>query len=652
MATQVKIKRTTGSTVPTVAFGELGFMQGSATGVTASQFFVGNSGGVAIWVGAQISNTGSWTDDPAKTTLATQYATDQRFSTKTGAVSSIVAGTGISVSGATGGVTVSIDSTVATRTGTQTLTNKTLTTPQISTLIPGVASGYVITFPNTASATIATLTLTETLTNKTLTSPTLTTPVLGTPTSGTLTNCTFPTLNQNTSGNAATVTTNANLTGHITSTGNAAVLGSFTSAQLATALTDETGSGVNVFATSPTLVTPVLGTPSSGSLESCTNYSGNLLAGITLASNVVASSLTSVGALTTLFVVGQLRTNSNLRVDAEAVIAGDSIFNGDMTVNGTITTFGGDMTVNGTITATSPAITTSITTPSTTFSIANTTATTGNLFGAATTLTVGAITGTAAIRNPSLKLGNTSATITTNNGSLSLSPIQGNLILSPTASSFGDSVFPVLTVTALDDALGQVQINSGDLYLGTKNDATPVNIIFEGAAADAHETTLTVADPTADRTITLPNASGTIALLTANTFTGAQSFSGAVTILGGYSEAKGTATQATTVITLNNQLGNVQTLVPSQAFTTLNITNLDATATNSTAITLVLAQGGTGYGITGTFAIQVGGVGKTLKWAGATQPTITTTANKTDILNFITYDGGTTWYGLVVGQNF
>ncbi len=35
---------------------------------------------------------------------------------------------------------------------------------------------------------------------------------------------------------------------------------------------------------------------------------------------------------------------------------------------------------------------------------------------------------------------------------------------------------------------------------------------FEGATADAHETTLTVVDPTADRTITLPNASGTVVL--------------------------------------------------------------------------------------------------------------------------------------------
>jgi hypothetical protein len=38
------------------------------------------------------------------------------------------------------------------------------------------------------------------------------------------------------------------------------------------------------------------------------------------------------------------------------------------------------------------------------------------------------------------------------------------------------------------------------------------SIIFEGTTADAYETTLTVVDPTADRTITLPNATGTVVL--------------------------------------------------------------------------------------------------------------------------------------------
>jgi hypothetical protein len=46
----------------------------------------------------------------------------------------------------------------------------------------------------------------QTLTNKTLNSPTFVTPALGTPASGNLANCTFPTLNQNTTGSAATFT--------------------------------------------------------------------------------------------------------------------------------------------------------------------------------------------------------------------------------------------------------------------------------------------------------------------------------------------------------------------------------------------------------------------------------------------------------------
>jgi Neuraminidase (sialidase) len=77
-------------------------------------------------------------------------------------------------------------------------------------------------------------------------------------------------------GTAANVTTNANLTGHVTSSGNAAVLGSFTSAQLAGALSNETGSGLAVFATSPTLATPILGTPQSGDLSNCTGAGASL----------------------------------------------------------------------------------------------------------------------------------------------------------------------------------------------------------------------------------------------------------------------------------------------------------------------------------------------------------------------------------------
>jgi len=66
-----------------------------------------------------------------------------------------------------------------------------------------------------------------TLAGITLTSPTFTSPVLGTPTSGTLTNCTFPTLNQNTTGSAATLTTARTLWGQ-SFNGSAAISGSLT----------------------------------------------------------------------------------------------------------------------------------------------------------------------------------------------------------------------------------------------------------------------------------------------------------------------------------------------------------------------------------------------------------------------------------------
>jgi len=84
------------------------------------------------------------------------------------------------------------------------------------------------------------------------TSPSLITPVLGTPTSGNLANCTFPTLNQNTSGSAASLSATLAV------------------ASGGTGVTTSTGSGANALATSPTLVTPILGTPTSGNLANCT----------------------------------------------------------------------------------------------------------------------------------------------------------------------------------------------------------------------------------------------------------------------------------------------------------------------------------------------------------------------------------------------
>ena len=71
------------------------------------------------------------------------------------------------------------------------------------------------------------------------------------------------------------------------------------------------------------------------------------------------------------------------------------------------------------------------------------------------------------------------------------------------------------------DASGNVTIGQNLTVSGTTTtiDSNTINItdsfVFEGSTADAHETTLNVVDPTADRTITLPNVSGTVPVLAA-----------------------------------------------------------------------------------------------------------------------------------------
>lgn len=60
------------------------------------------------------------------------------------------------------------------------------------------------------------------------------------------------------------------------------------------------------------------------------------------------------------------------------------------------------------------------------------------------------------------------------------------------------------------DSGGSFAVNSG-ASLAVNDGAT---LAFEGATADVYETTLAVTDPTADRTITLPNLSGSVLLTT------------------------------------------------------------------------------------------------------------------------------------------
>jgi hypothetical protein len=95
----------------------------------------------------------------------------------------------------------------------------------------------------------------------------------------------------------------------------------------------------------------------------------------------------------------------------------------------------------------------------------------------------------------------------------------------PVQLSVGGSNGMVLTVnsataTGLEWAVPAVTLTNS-VTLTNKTLTSPIvtgltlndsSIIFEGSSADTNETTLTVTNPTADRTITLPNASGTVGL--------------------------------------------------------------------------------------------------------------------------------------------
>jgi len=64
--------------------------------------------------------------------------------------------------------------------------------------------------------------------------------------------------------------------------------------------------------------------------------------------------------------------------------------------------------------------------------------------------------------------------------------------------------------TDVDTELDDYILKSGGIF--TANPQVPTAIIFEGATADSFELTLQTTDPTADRTITLPDLDGTVAL--------------------------------------------------------------------------------------------------------------------------------------------
>ena len=220
------------------------------------------------------------------------------------------------------------------------------------------------------------------------------------------------------------------ITGIATTTGNLSQFASTTSSQLAGVISDETGSGSLVFATSPSLTTPTLGVASATSINKVTITAPTTSATLTIADGktlTTSNTLTFTGTDTSSIAFGAggtvAYTSNKLSVFAATTSAELAGVISDETGSGALV-FG-----------TSPTITTGLLTGSASFNLLNTTATTINFAGAATTLNIGALTGTTTINNNLVVTGDLTVNGTTTTVNTTELLIEDNLIVLNTGSA-------------------------------------------------------------------------------------------------------------------------------------------------------------------------------------------------------------------------
>jgi hypothetical protein len=174
-----------------------------------------------------------------------------------------------------------------------------------------------------------------------------------------------------------------------------------------------------------------------------------------------------------------------------------------------------------------------------------------------------------------------------------------------TTGGVGTANLGLLTTTS---AASTYLALAGGTVTGALEIGTAGSLVFEGSTADTFETTLAVVDPTADRTITLPNATGTVPLLSlAQTFTAAQ---------------RGTISALTdgATITADFAVANNFSVTLGGNRTLANPSNVTAGQSGC----IFISQDATGS--------RTLGYGGNWDFAGGNPPTLSTGANAVDLL--------------------
>jgi hypothetical protein len=151
-------------------------------------------------------------------------------------------------------------------------------------------------------------------------------------------------------------------------------------------------------------------------------------------------------------------------------------------------------------------------------------------------------------------------------------------------------------------------LSSGGTVTGALEIGSAGSLVFEGSTADGNETTLAVTDPTSDRTITLPDATGTVPLLSL-----AQSFS---------------AAQRGTISTLTS----ASTVTPDFALANNFSITLGHTVTLANPTNLTAGQSGVIFITQDASTARTMSFGSYWDFSGGTAPTVTSTLSAVDAL--------------------